>query len=77
MPAICKGACLNGYETKGGGSLGNRGRSSYREGYKYCQACTTFIRWDGLFCPCCSMRLRRRAKHTKYRGELLATGKRL
>ena len=27
-------------------------------GQKRCNSCEIFIRWDGIFCPCCNGRLR-------------------
>ena len=27
-------------------------------GQKRCQICEIFIKWDGIFCPCCGCRLR-------------------
>ena len=27
-------------------------------GQKRCQICETFLKWDGLYCPCCGYRLR-------------------
>ncbi len=32
------------------------------EGVKYCQHCETFIKWDGIRCPCCKWRLRQRPR---------------
>ena len=34
----------------------NSGR--YATGQKRCQICEIFIKWDGLWCPCCGCRLR-------------------
>jgi hypothetical protein len=30
----------------------------YAAGQKRCQICEIFIKWDGIFCPCCGCRLR-------------------
>jgi len=29
----------------------------YSTGQKRCQICELFIKWDGLWCPCCGYRL--------------------
>jgi hypothetical protein len=34
------------------------GKSIYEEGKKYCRRCEVYFLHDGLFCPCCGMRLR-------------------
>lgn len=39
----------------------------YGEGHRYCSVCNTCIRWEGLFCPCCGMRLRTTAHSHAYR----------
>jgi len=35
--------------------VGHRGR--YDVGQKRCQVCEMFVKWDGLWCPCCGYRL--------------------
>ena len=47
-----KDMCLR-YRTKKGQS-----GSRYANGQKRCQTCEIFIRWEGLWCPCCGYRLR-------------------
>ena len=48
-------------------------RARYDEDYVYCAHCTVSFRYPGIFCPCCSRRVRRRirpakkTKHTKAR----------
>lgn len=32
--------------------------SRYAIGQRRCQSCCIFLWWDGLWCPCCSQRLR-------------------
>ena len=49
---ICKGICVRQKAHKPYCS----GR--YAAGQKRCQICEIFIKWDGLWCPCCSCRLR-------------------
>jgi len=43
----CKEICVK-YKT----------RKGYSKGQKRCQICEIFIKWDGVYCPCCSHRLR-------------------
>jgi len=45
------------------------GKSPFAQGSKQCQKCGNagqegiYIKWEGLFCPCCSNRLRTRPRH--------------
>ncbi len=34
-------------------------RQVYSDGASRCQTCTIFIKWDGMNCPCCGMKLRK------------------
>ena len=36
--------------------------SPYDRGFKKCGHCDVYIRYEGVFCPCCSARLRDRPK---------------
>jgi len=47
----CKGICIRHKAQKPPGT----GR--YSTGQKRCQVCEIFLRWDGLWCPCCGYRL--------------------
>ena len=38
--------------------------SPYDRGFKKCGHCDVFIRYEGVFCPCCGSRLRDRPKGT-------------
>jgi hypothetical protein len=49
---VCKGICPRHRASKPVYS----GR--YASGQKRCQGCEIFIKWDGLWCPCCGIRLR-------------------
>jgi hypothetical protein len=60
----CKGICIRHKAQKPVGS----GR--YATGQKRCQICELFIRWDGLWCPCCGYRLRTRPRNLKYKAKL-------
>jgi predicted amidophosphoribosyltransferase len=60
----CKGICIRHKAMKPVGS----GR--YSTGQKRCQVCEIFIKWDGLWCPCCGYRLRTRPRNLKYKAKL-------
>ena len=47
----------------------------YSIGQKRCQVCELFIKWDGLWCPCCGYRLRTRPRNLKYKAKLRARKK--
>ena len=46
--------------------IGNR----YSTGQKRCQICEIFIKWDGLWCPCCSLYAKNEAAQLKIRIEI-------
>jgi len=60
----CKGICLRHKAHKPVGS----GR--YAAGQRRCQICEIFIKWDGLWCPCCGYRLRTKPRNLKYKAKL-------
>jgi hypothetical protein len=66
----CKGICINHEAIRG---FGYR----YFEGQKRCQVCCVFLKWDVLWCPCCSTRLRTRPRSsrgkTKWHEMVIAT----
>ena len=39
----------------------------YVNGQKRCQHCEVYIKWDGLYCPCCDNRLRTKPRNKKYK----------
>ncbi|GFN40285.1 MAG: conserved hypothetical protein [Marine Group I thaumarchaeote] len=43
------------------------GYGRYQVGQKRCNECDIFMKWDGLFCPCCNTRLRSNSRYTKYK----------
>jgi hypothetical protein len=49
---VCKGVCIR-HKASGPISYGR-----YATGQKRCQICEMFIKWDGIFCPCCGCRCR-------------------
>jgi len=65
----CKGRCIRHKAQKPVGS----GR--YSMGQKRCQICELFIKWDGLWCPCCGYRLRTKPRNLKYKAKLRARNK--
>jgi len=48
------------------------GSGRYASGQKRCQICEIFIKWDGLWCPCCGYRLRTKPRNLKYKAKLRA-----
>ncbi len=50
---VCKGICIRHKAQKPRDYVGR-----YANGQKRCQICEIFIKWDGIFCPCCGYRLR-------------------
>ena len=48
---------------------------SLSTGQKRCQICETFLKWDGIWCPCCGYRLRTRPRNMKYKAKLRARKK--
>ena len=47
----CKEICLSH-------KAQTNGRGRYSDHQKRCQTCEIFIKWDGLWCPCCGYMLR-------------------
>jgi hypothetical protein len=60
----CKGICARHKAQK------PTGVGRYASGQKRCQICEIFIKWDGLWCPCCGYRLRTRPRNLKYKEKL-------
>jgi hypothetical protein len=46
------------------------GGGRYSSGQRRCQICEIFIKWDGLWCPCCGYRLRTKPRNLKYKAKL-------
>ena len=57
----CKGICIRHKAPRPHDSNGNR----YSTGQKRCQICEIFLKWDGLWCPCCNYRLRMKPRNLK------------
>ena len=49
----CKNICKN-YKVYWNSALGSR----YALGHKRCYKCEVFMKVDGVYCPCCSIRLK-------------------
>ena len=64
---VCKGICVRHKAMKPGAT----GR--YSTGQKRCQVCEIFLKWDGLWCPCCGYRLRSSPRNSKFKAELRAS----
>ena len=47
----CKELCLSH-------KAQTNGRGRYSDNQKRCQTCEIFIKWEGLWCPCCGYMLR-------------------
>ena len=46
----------------------------YATGHKRCKVYDLFIKWNGLFCPCCGYKLRTRATILKLKAKLREEG---
>lgn len=57
----CKGICKKYRVDK------SKNGGHYALGHKRCQLCEIFIKWKGLFCPCCNYRLRTLPRNAKYK----------
>ena len=64
------------FGTKTGKAKFKLGR--YESGQKRCQVCQIFIKWDGgIWCPCCSHKLRSNPRNIKFRHKQLLAKRRL
>jgi hypothetical protein len=55
----CKGICIR-----------HKVSGRYATGNKRCQQWDLFIKWDGLWCPCCGYKLRTRPRHFKLKAKI-------
>ena len=62
----CKGKCEKYKARKPSDSSLGR----YATGQKHCSICALFIKWDGLWCPCCGHLLRTKPRNTINRQRL-------
>ena len=66
----CKGICIQHRAQRPTGSFGR-----YATGQKRCQVCALFMKWDGLWCPCCGRRVRTKPRNSKFKQKLKTTRK--
>lgn len=52
---------------RGLGAKDAHGGGWYSRGYKRCSVCLIWLRWDGVYCPCCSVRLSYRARRARHK----------
>ncbi len=64
MASVCKGIC-NRYK-----AIGYKGRHRYEDGQKRCPVCEEFLKYLGVRCPCCSVKLRTTPRGNKARKEI-------
>jgi hypothetical protein len=62
---VCKGICVRHRAQKPPGAFGR-----YATGQKRCQVCEIFLKWDGMWCPCCGYRVRTRPRGHKFKERL-------
>jgi uncharacterized Zn finger protein (UPF0148 family) len=66
----CKGICIRHKAQKPAASFGR-----YTTGQKRCQVCSIFMKWGGLWCPCCGCRVRTKPRNSKFKQKLNTTRK--
>lgn len=64
MVNICKGICIRFKAT------GHKGKHRYEDGQKLCPVCSEFLRYAGVRCPCCGVKLRKTPRANKARKEI-------
>ena len=55
----CKGICVR-----------HKASGRYANGNKRCHQCNLYIKWDGVWCPCCGYKLRVGPRHSKFKAKL-------
>ena len=60
----CKGTCIRHK------AVGKMAGGRYANGQKRCQVCDIFLKWDGLFCPCCGCKVRGKPRNIKWKEKL-------
>lgn len=60
----CKGICIR-HKAQKPAKLGR-----YAAGQKRCQVCEIFIKWEGIWCPCCGYRVRTRPRTGHFKDKL-------
>ncbi len=46
------------------------GKGRYEDGQSRCSMCDIFMRYAGIWCPCCGTRLRKTPRSLKYKEQL-------
>jgi len=63
---VCKGKCTQ-YKSR---KPKNPGVGRYEVGQKHCSLCALFVKWEGLWCPCCGQLLRTKPRNSSNRKRL-------
>ena len=61
----CKGICIRHRAQRPANYFGR-----YATGQKRCQLCSIFMKWDGLWCPCCGCKVRTKPRNSKFKQKL-------
>lgn len=61
----CNGICHR-YKAKKQNNVGR-----YASGQKRCNVCNMYLNWEGLFCPCCNLRIRMNSRYSKLKEKHL------
>lgn len=61
----CKGICIRHRAQRPANYFGR-----YAAGQKRCQLCSIFMKWDGLWCPCCGCKVRTKPRNSKFKQKL-------
>ena len=62
MVHICKGFCV-----VEGQLVTKKSVRGDKDGFKRCSQCELYIKWDGLFCPCCKRKFKISPRNNKAR----------
>lgn len=64
MANVCKGTCIKFK------AIMYEGRNRYENGQKRCPVCEIFLMWEGIRCPCCTVKLRNTPRGNRARKEI-------
>jgi rRNA maturation endonuclease Nob1 len=68
---ICKSRChLSGFKEEY--TTTKVHRNAFRNGFFRCRTCDYYIKYDGVHCPCCGVRLARGARNARSKRLLKA-----
>ncbi len=51
-----------------------KGMGRYESGQSRCQVCAIFMFFNGIYCPCCNTKLRKKPRSMKYKEQLKERG---